>query len=48
MLTDCRGCGWFVVWADWEDRYPDGGELQAALGYEFDRAGAGRGLGDII
>ena len=31
VLSDCRGCGWFVVRAGWEDRCPAGGELQAAF-----------------
>ena len=32
VLSDCRGCGWFVVRAGWEDCCPAGGELQVALG----------------
>ena len=32
VLSDCRGCGWFVVRAGWEDRCSAKGELQAAFG----------------
>ena len=32
VLSDCRGCGWFVVRAGWEGRCTAGRELQVALG----------------